>query len=250
MTRGMYTAATGMLANQTALDAISENLANANTTGYKQDIPQFQSFGETLLSRQNDAARSQSVGGLGKGVTVASLATDFTDGGLRQTGNPLDVAISGNGSLVVQTPQGIRLTRDGAMTQNAQGVLVEASGGYPVLGQGGKPITLPADAKKITINQTGQILADGTQIGTLKLVTLSQAAGATKVGDNQFTEANVTGTASTATIQQGVLENSNVSVIKDMVSMISINRAYETNQKMLKAEDDATGKAVNDVAKA
>ncbi len=248
MTRGMYTAATGMLANQTALDAISENLANADTTGYKQDIPRLQSFRETLLARQNDAAQGPSVGGLGSGAAVASLATDFSQGGLKQTGNPLDVALSGDGALVVQTPQGVRLTRDGAMTQNAQGVLVEASGGFPVLGRNGKPIRLPTGAKKITISPAGRIAADGATVGSLMLASLSGSAGATKVGDNQFTGA-VRSAAGTATVQQGVLETSNVSVIKEMVSMITINRAYETNQKMLKAEDDATNKAVNDVAK-
>lgn len=249
MTRGLYTAATGMLANQTALDAISENLANANTAGYKQDVPQFQSFGETLLRRINASTPGASIGGLGNGVTVEALATDFSDGGLQQTGNPLDVAVSGNAYLAVQTPQGVRLTRDGAMTRNKQGILVQANGGSPVLGRNGRPIQIPAGAKNITINPAGQITADGLSVGSLRLVGVSRATGATKVGDNLFTQASLGNASPTATVQQGFLENSNVSVVKEMVAMIAVNRSYETNEKMLRAEDDATNKAVNDVAK-
>lgn len=246
MTRGMYTAATGMLANQTALDAISQNLANADTTGYKEDIPQFQSFGTSLLHRLSDSGQGPAVGGLGQGVSVASLATDLTGGSLQKTGNSLDVALTGNAALVVQTPQGLRLSQDGALTRSTQGLLVQTDGST-VLGQNGKPITIPAAAKDVTITQDGHIIADGKAIGQLRLAGLTSAA--TKVGDNQYTTPSLTAPAVGSAVRQGFLETSNVSVVKEMVSMIAVNRAYETNQKMLKAEDDATDKAVNDFAK-
>ncbi len=236
-----------MLANQTAQDAIAQNLANANTTGYKEDIPEFQSFGETLLRRVNGADPGASVGSLGSGTTLRRLATDFSDGALEKTGNPLDVALTGDAALAVQTPQGVRLTRDGSLTRSAQGLLVQANGGGTVLGQNG-PIRIPAAARDIVINTSGQVSADGVALGRLRLASVNAASGAQKVGDNQFTEAAST-TAPTGTVRQGYLESSNVSVVKEMVAMISVMRAYETNQKMLQAEDDATAKAVGDVGK-
>jgi flagellar basal-body rod protein FlgF len=249
MTRGMYTSATGMLANQTALDAVSQNLANANTTGYKQDVPQFQSFSSTLLRRMTDAGAGPSVGSLGQGAGVQSLATDFSSGTLQKTDNPLDVALTGDASLVVKTPQGVRLTRDGALTRSVQGLLVQTNGGGTVLGQNNQPIQIPATAKDIVISAAGQISADGRAVGQLRLAAVSATSGATKVGDNLFSQASLSAPAAGSSVRQGYLETSNVSVIKEMVAMIALNRSYETNEKMLKSEDDATGKAVDDVAK-
>ena len=245
----MYTAATGMLASQTAQDAIAQNLANANTTGYKQDIPEFESFGQTLLRQSNGPAAGGSLGSLGSGTTLRQLATDFSDGPLQKTDNPFDVALTGDGYLTVRTPQGDRLTRDGALTRSAQGLLVQANGGAIVLGQNGQPIPVPATAKKIVIGTNGQINADGAPLGKLRLSSITAASGAVKVGDSAFTENAAPAASPTATVRQGYLESSNVSVVKEMVAMISVMRAYETDQKMVQAEDDATGKAVNDVGK-
>lgn len=249
MTRGMYTAATGMLANQTALDSIAQNLANANTTGYKQDVPQFQSFADTLLHRISRDAPQASVGGLGKGVAIESLATDFSAGSLQRTDNPLDVALTGTAALVVKTAQGVRITRDGALTRSPKGQLVQVNGGNPVLDAKGQPITIPTKAQDVTISPGGLVTADGRRVAQLRLANIGRASGAAKIGDNQFTEANLGTPTAGSSVQQGFLEESNVSVVKEMVAMISVNRAYDTNSKMLQAEDSATGKAVNDVAK-
>lgn len=249
MTRGVYTAATGMLANQTAQDAIAQNLANANTTGYKQDIPQFQSFGQTLLNAQGGDAPPSSIGGLGSGVTLRALATDFAQGALQKTDNPLDVALTGDAALAVQTPQGIRLTRDGELTRNAQGQLAQSNGGNLVLGTDNRPISIPATAKNIVIGAQGDITVDGQAAGSLRLVGVSAADGAAKLGDNLYSEATLRPASAGSSVRQGFLETSNVSVVKEMVSMISVMRSYETNQKMLQAEDEATGKAVSEVGK-
>lgn len=249
MTRGVYTAATGMLANQTAQDAIAQNLANANTNGYKQDIPEFQSFGQTLLRRLGGGAPDPSVGALGQGVTLRALATDFGDGALQKTDNPLDVALTGDAYLAVQTPQGVRLTRDGALTRNPQGLLAQSNGGNLVLGVGDRPISIPSGAKSIVINDQGVVTVDGRTAGSLRLAGVSRADGAAKMGDNLFSEATLRPASTGSGVRQGFLEASNVSVVKEMVSMISVMRAYETNQKMLKAEDEATGKAVSEVGK-
>lgn len=234
-----------MLANQTAEDAIAQNLANASTTGYKQDIPQFQSFADTLMHRVGGG----SVGSVGRGAALQALATDFESGAMQKTGNPLDVALTGDACLSVQTAQGVRLSRDGALTRSPQGLLSQVSGGALVLGQNGKPIRIPEEAGSITISPSGQLSVDGAALGKIRLSGVSGTTGATKTGDNQFTESAARAASAGSGVRQGYLESSNVSVVKEMVAMISCMRAYETNQKMVQAQDDLTNKAVNDVAK-
>ncbi len=248
MTRGVYTAVSGMLASQAAQDTIAQNLANAGTTGYKEDIPRFQSFGDALASRLSPGG-SSSIGGLGSGAGLRDETTNFADGGMEKSGNPLDVALTDDAALVVQTPQGLRLTRDGALTLDARRTLVQSNGLSPVLGDTGRPIQIPARTKDIAINTRGEILADGVRVGRLRLAGLSASDNPVKMGDNLFRVPALRPASPTATVRQGFLEASNVSVVKEMVNMISIMRAYETNQKMLQSEDDATGKSINEVVK-
>ncbi len=236
-----------MLANQTAEDAIAQNLANASTTGYKQDIPQFQSFADSLVHRMGGGGGT--VGSIGRGASLQALATDFESGAMEKTGNPLDVALTGDACLSVQTGQGVRLSRDGALTRNPQGLLSQVSGGGIVLGQTGKPIRIPEEAGSITISPNGQLAVDGKAIGQIRLSGVSGTSGAVKTGDNQFTESAARPASAGSGVRQGYLESSNVSVVKEMVAMISCMRAYETNQKMVQAQDDLTNKAVNDIAK-
>jgi len=248
MTRGVYTAAAGMLASQAAQDAIAQNLANAGTTGYKEDIPRFESFQEALAMRLSPADQA-SIGTLGSGVGLKDETTNFADGGMQKSGNPLDVALTGDAALVVQTPQGLRLTRDGSLSMDARGTLVQTNGSLPVLGDTNQTIHIPAKAKDIVIGPRGEITADGIRIGRLRLASLAASDRPVKMGDNLFRVAALRPASASASVRQGFLEASNVNVVKEMVSMISIMRAYETNQKMMQAEDDATGKSVNEVGK-
>ena len=248
MTRGVYTAAAGMLANQAAQDTIAQNLANAGTTGYKEDIPRFESFQEALASRLSPEG-SGAIGQLGSGAGLRDTTTNFADGGEVRSGNPLDVALTGDATLVLQTPNGPRLTRDGSLTLDTGGRIVTTNGSLPVLGDSNQPITIPAQTKDIVISPQGEVTADGVRVGRLRLAGLSAADKPVKVGDNEFAVATLRPASATASVRQGYLEQSNVSIVKEMVSMISVMRAYETNQKMMQAEDDATGKSVNDVAK-
>ena len=247
MTRGVYTAVAGMLANQAAQDAIAQNLANAGTTGYKEDIPRFESFDEAMAS-QSQGDRN-SVGGLGSGVSLKDETTNFADGALQKSGNPLDVALVGDAALVVQTPRGIRLSRDGALSMDVNGNLVQTNGNALVLGDNNRPIQIPSKAKDILISPQGDVFADKVRVGRLRLAGLSQVDRPVKMGDNQYTVAAFRPAGPNAAVRQGYLETSNVNVVKEMVSMISIMRAYETNQKMLQAEDDATGQATTQVSK-
>ena len=248
MTRGVYTAAAGMLANQAAQDTIAQNLANANTTGYKEDIPRFKSFLSQSVSSLSGADRA-SLGTLGSGSGLKDETTNFTEGGLMQSGNPLDVALTGDAALVIQTPSGPRLSRDGSLSLDAQGTLIQSATGQPVLGSGDQTLAIPAKTKTIAISPQGDLTADGVKVGRIQLAALSSAVNPVKAGDNLYSVPRVQPASPTSTIRQGYLESSNVSIVKEMVSMISIMRAYETNQKMLQAEDDTTGKATNEVGK-
>ena len=248
MTRGVYTAAAGMLANQAAQDTIAQNLANASTTGYKEDVPRFESFLSEPVSRLSPADRV-SIGAIGSGAELRDETTNFAEGGLQQSGNPLDVALTGDAALVLQTPQGLRLSRDGSLSRDAQGTLIQTNTGQPVLDDHSRTLSIPTKTKTISISPLGDLSADGVKIGRIQLASLSNAVNPVKVGDNQFAVSAIVPASPTATIRQGYLEASNVNIVKEMVSMISIMRAYETNQKMLQAEDDTTGKATNEVGK-
>jgi len=230
-----------------AQEAIAQNLANASTTGYKQDVPQFESFQSMLLDRMSGAASDQ-VGTLGTGVTLQDFATDFAPGAMQATGNNLDVALTGDAYLTVSTPQGVRYTRDGSLTRDANGTLVQSGTMAPVLDSSGKSITIPATAKNIQISPQGTISADGATVAQLGLVGLDSTSGALKVGDNQYSATKPSTPSAGSTVQQGYLETSNVNIVKQMVAMITAQRIYETNSKMLQAEDQATSKAVNTVA--
>ena len=248
MTRGVYTAAAGMLANQAAQDTIAQNLANANTVGYKEDVPGFESLLSQPVSRLSPADRL-SIGTMGSGAGLREVTTNFSQGGFQQSGNPLDVALTGDGALVIQTPTGPRLSRDGSLSLSARGVLVQANTGQAVLSDRNTVLSVPANAKNIVISASGEIAADGVNLGRIQTASLSPLVNPMKVGDNQYTVSSLRPASPAATIRQGFLETSNVSIVKEMVSMISIMRAYETNQKMLQAEDDTTGKATNEVGK-
>ncbi len=248
MTRGVYTAAAGMQANQAAQDTIAQNLANANTTGYKEDIPRFESFLSQSVASLSPADRA-SLGTIGSGAGLKDETTNFAEGGLQQSGNPLDVALTGDAALVIQTPSGPRLSRDGSLSLDAQGTLIQTNTGQPVLSGGNQTLSIPAKTKSIVISPQGDLTADGVKIGRIQMADLSAAVSPVKVGDNQYTVSSIQPASPIATIKQGYLESSNVSIVKEMVSMISIMRAYETNQKMLQAEDDTTGKATNEVSK-
>ena len=237
-----------MLAEEAAQDVIAQNLANVNTTGYKRDMTQYESFPQALIRSSAQGAGS-AVGGLGSGVALRGVATDFAPGAMQQTGNPLDVAVAGDGYLAVQTPQGVRYSRDGGLTRDAQGTLVQASGGGAVLDTSGQPITLPANAASVTITPQGVVQADGKSVGQLQLARAATPTGAVKIGGNLFQITGAVPAGADATVRQGFLESSNVNTVQEMVSMIAVQRAYETDEKMVQAEDQATNKAVTDVAK-
>ena len=224
MERGLYIAASGMLAEQVRQDQIANDLANASTPGYKADRSTQRSFGDMLLS---NTVTGQVVGPLGLGVHVDSVVTDLAAAPLRDTGEPLDFGVEGDGYFAVQTAQGVRYTRNGQFTTSPQGILTTALGD-PVLGQGGAPVRVGAGGRVNT-----------SQIGLFAL------GGVQKIGDSLFTGA-VAGRAQ-GTIKQGALEGSNANPAHAMVDMITSYRNYESGQKVITTIDQTLQKAANSV---
>jgi flagellar basal-body rod protein FlgG len=249
MLRALYSAAAGMESQQMNLDVISNNLANVNTTGFKESKLEFQD----LLYQTTRAAGSQQGGGnvlpgslqIGQGSIPVSTERIFTQGDLSQTGGNLDIAIQGQGFFQVQMPDGSQAyTRDGSFKTNAQGQIV-TSDGYPVQG-GFEPV--PTGTTNITISASGAVTyttPSGVTSSQIQLANFNNPGGLQAVGHNLYTETTASGTAllgeptqnGLGELQQGYLELSNVSVVQEMVNLILAQRAYEVNSKAVQAAD-------------
>ncbi|MBW4048567.1 MAG: flagellar basal-body rod protein FlgG [Proteobacteria bacterium] len=251
MIRSLYIAATGLQAQQTSMDVISNNLANVNTTGFKSARTVFQDLLYQNLT-QPGAQSSQTTqypSGLQLGTGVTPIATErlMTEGNLTQTGNSLDVAINGQGFFQVLQPNGtIAYTRDGTFQLNNQGQLV-TSNGYLIQ----PTVTVPASAQSVTIGNDGTVSvtlpgqAAPQQVGTLQLASFVNPTGLQSVGTNLYLQTGSSGSPNTGqptlnglgSVQQGYLESSNVNVVSALVDMISTQRAYEINSKAVQASD-------------
>jgi flagellar basal-body rod protein FlgF len=224
MDRGLYIAASGMVAEMVRQDQIANDLANASTPGYKADRSTQRSFGSLMLS---DRQTGQLVGPIGLGVGIQATVTDLRPEALRDTGEPLDFGIEGEGYFAVQTPQGVRYTRTGRFQADAQGRLVTPEG-LSVLGAAGGPVTARADG---TVDPR-----------SLRVVLLTNPQ---KQGDNLFTGAPAAGTPGAA--RSGVLEASGTDPARAMVDMIASLRAFEAGQRVITTIDETLGKAANQV---
>ena len=252
MLRALYTAATGMQAQQTNIDTIANNIANVNTTGFKQGRAEFQ---DLLYQNIRPAGTASSASttfpvGLQLGLGTRPVATDriFRQGDMRQTENPLDLVIEGKGFFQVRLPNGeLGYTRDGSFHRTAEGILATADGN-PLEPQ----ITIPADADTVTIGKDGTVTvttagsSTAQQIGTIQLANFQNPGGLNAMGGNLFSASAASGDPLTGNpgenglghVNQGFLEQSNVSVVEEMVNMIVAQRAYEVNSRAVRVADD------------
>ncbi len=259
MTGSIYLAANGALAYQKRLDILSNNLANVNTVGFKQDKIRFQQFYLNELAKPDLQTPADSLT-LQAPAYWFNLAThtDHSPGPLKETGNRFDLAINGDGFFCVQTPQGIQYTRRGDFSINAQGQMVTTEG-WRVLGEGGEiTIESKADigdpqAHQFVVGDDGSISVDGKDVGKLRIVEFSNADMLQKVGDTYFRPngANLgESEAEDYRISQGMLELSNVDAMKMMTELIEVHRGYESYQKIIRAVDEVNSKTINEVGKA
>lgn len=252
MIRALYTAASGMSAQQANLDTVANNLANSATAGFRQRRMQFEDMiYQNMITPGSPATTSTVAAGLQIGLGVRASATEIiqTQGDFNQTGNQLDVAIQGGGFFQVQQPDGtIAYTRDGSFHMNAQGTVVTAEGNQIL-----PAITVPANATNLTISSYGVVSATlpgqttPAQLGTIQLANFANPGGLNSLGSSLFQQTTASGnavtdapggTAGVGTLQQGYLENSNVDVVAEFVQMILAQRAYESNSKVIKTADD------------
>ncbi|MEB3285200.1 MAG: flagellar basal-body rod protein FlgF [Candidatus Sericytochromatia bacterium] len=258
MIRGLYTASAGMQAEQIRQDAIANNLANMNTSGFKRDLAILEAREKVAIRRTNDPVsgdplaptRRVPIGELSTGVLVNTLSKRFDAGMMQETSNPLDFAIEGDGFFTLVDANGENLyTRAGDFARNGEGFLIDKRGRL-VQGQGG-PIQVPS-AGQFVVSQDGTIFVNNTPIEKLAIVRFENPdADLEKVGDTAFKFRGATAPfPSTAQVHQGMLEGANVNSVQEMVEMIAALRHYEANQKALQAADETLGKAVNEVARA
>lgn len=256
MVRGLYTAYTGMINQQYRLDTITNNLANAATTGFKKEGVTSKAFDEVLAIKVKDSSEAyinRGIGDISLGVKIGENYTDYTQGAFKETGNTYDLALEGNGffSISFANKNGeemTKYTRDGSFIMDVEGALRTKDGDY-VLGLGGE-IFIPTDANEVSINKTGDIYADGEYIDTLDIVDFEDYNYLEKYGENMYTAVDGAQMQdAAATVNQGYLEASNVNAVSEMVEMITISRAYEANQKMIQTVDSMLEFSVNQVGK-
>jgi flagellar basal-body rod protein FlgG len=259
MLRGLTTSMYGLLSQEARQEAISNNLANVNTAGYKKQVATFQnniSFQDALTDARKRVHQSpmeptpmpSTAVSLITPVSV-NIQSDDSPGFLQTTGNPNDLAITGNGYFTIQTANGEKYTRSGAFFINSDNQLSTSSGDL-VLGVNG-PINMPKDGKFI-VTANGTILSNGKDIAKLKIVTIDS----TQAKREGLSLTNAGGTATVVdpeaagfTIQQGVIEQSNVNAVAEMMQMILVTRLFEANQKIIQVQDATLDKAVNEVGR-
>ena len=256
MIRSLWIARTGLEAQQTHLDVISNNLANVSTTGFKRSRPVFEDliYQNLRQAGAQSTQQTQIASGLqiGTGVRTVATARIHTQGNLSQTGNELDVAVSGQGFFQITLPDGSNAyTRDGSFQRDSTGQMVTASG-YP-LADG---IILPPDAQSVTIGRDGTVSvtlagqAAPTQIGNIQLATFVNPAGLQANGENLYVETASSGTATPNTpglngagvLNQAFIETANVNVAEELVSLIQTQRAYELNSRAIQTSDQMLGR--------
>ena len=254
MIRGLYTAASGMLASMRRMELVTNNLANAQTVGFKQDRSALSTFDEVMIQQDGTPASTGTAPGTQLGqLGMASVAEepliDFTQGAIQETGRSLDMALEGPGFFSVQTPEGVRYSRDGGFTRDAFGRMTTTEG-HLVLDTAGQPITLPGG--KVTADEDGTIRVEDQPIAKLAIVEFTLDQPLKKVGANEFIARNdgdqPRASAGTA-VHQGSIEVSNLDMSGAQTQMMELQRAYQASQRLIQFQDEMVGRAVNDIAR-
>ena len=251
MVRGLYTAGTGMLLQRRRMETITNNITNAETTAYKKEYNVAHSFDEVLTRRVNDTRSDlphpRWVGPLNLGTQVDQLYTNFTQGALETTDRTTDLALIGDAFFVIETANGERYTKSGHFYINNEGFLIDGEGNFP-LGNNG-PINV--GGLDFFVDPNGNVFgADREYIDTIRVVSFADNETLRKQGSNLYiaTVAPLAA-ANPYQIQQGFLEMSNVDIGREMVDMLAMYRAYETNQRMITMIDETVGRAVNEIGR-
>jgi flagellar basal-body rod protein FlgF len=265
-TKGIYTAVSGAVAHSAKLDTIANNIANANTPGFKRDQQLFKEYltsyekQPTVLEVPTVPASIESFYPLNGGdksyVDLNGTSTIYSQGAMKLTGNPMDIGIEGDGFFEVLTPAGVRYTRNGHFTINGDGVVVSKQG-HPLLLHGveGQPFTERMiqiqDATQMTITAQGEVFVNGQNQGVLSAKTFTEKDALQKEGSSLYSLrenfANQVIDSTNTRIHQGAFEQSNVNIVQEMTDMINATRIFESTQKAIQAYDQMNQKLANDV---
>jgi flagellar basal-body rod protein FlgF len=258
MIKGIYAAASGMVSGLHRQAILTHNISNMNTSGYKQILTSMDDWEKTqvrpLIKSQvdvpfappmfNNLAIQQTtlLGDLGLGVENIPDTTDFNQGDLQQTDMTYDLAIQGDGFFQVQTPNGVRYTRDGRFNRDSAGNLVNVDG-YMVLDSNGQSITLGDGS--VAVDSSGAVMVDDVQVATLGIASFtSPTTELVRDGDNTYAATNPPSGTSVSRVEQGYLETSNVNIADAMTQMVSIGRSYQASQQLVNVQDTLLGKAI------
>jgi flagellar basal-body rod protein FlgF len=235
MDNAIYVGVSRQIILEREMDITANNLANVDTVGFKFESMISNDDPVTMPTPGQPPTNVNFVAGVG-------VARDFTEGSLVQTGSPLDVAIEGRGFFQINTPSGPRYTRDGRFRVDATGTIVDQDGDQV---DGGGSIVLDPKKGPVAISATGDVSQSGQNVGKITMVNFEALAALSKDGNNQYrNDSNLTPTASTASMRQGFLEQSNVDPVRQITRLIEVSRAYDSMSNMLSATDDLSTAAV------
>lgn len=251
----MYTAASGMMLQMARQDVAANNLANVNTAGYKRSSTVARAFPTMLMSRlgevrstqgQDQPMQPQVIGALGTGACLERIITDYSIGNLKQTNNPTDLALTQTDHfLAVETPEGVRYTRNGSLKVNGDGLLTTHQG-HPILDDRDDYIYLEAD---FTIDRRGIITVNGEEVARLQVVRFADQNQLEKLGGSLVNTDQEPEWIEAPDLLQGYIEESNVMAVQEMVTLINVVRSYEALQKVVQAEDELTQTAIDQVGR-
>lgn len=247
MIKGLYSAVSAMITNSVKQQTLAHNIANVQTPGFKQVLSTMEDFKSTNVVQASQgymgSTQLTGIGSLGLGVENGKEYVDFTQGGLESTENPYDLAIQGNGFFRVQTPDGIRYTRDGRLLRDAQNTLVTVDG-YPILNDANQPMKLPEG--NLSVTSDGTVIVDTTTVGKLGITAFKSAKDELiRSEGNLFTGPAQSTDTPNVQIVQNYLESSNANPSYLTTEMIQVARSYETAQKMVQNQDELLGKAIS-----
>lgn len=245
MIKGLYAAASALITGVYRQQAVAHDIANVDTPGFKQILTSLDEFDLTSAytnTSQNSVDQVTYLGNMGLGVMAAPETTDFTQGTLKITDSPYDLAISGPGFFRIRTPEGDRYTRDGRFSKDSSGQLVTVDGNL-VLSSSGQPIKLAEGDPAISTN--GQIYVNGVAGATIGVAYFADTSTLTRAGENTFSSTTTPATTGGGTVLQNTLEQSNVDSAQLMTQMIEISRSYQAAQQMVQNQDELLGKAIS-----
>jgi flagellar basal-body rod protein FlgG len=246
----LYHSSAGLQVNQYRMDVLANNLANAHTTGFKQDLAVVTEREVESLVSGDFSARHNVLDEMTGGSFVRPTFTDYTAGALTPSNNPLDVALPENGFLSVRDGDATRYTQDGRITLNRFGDLVMSAGGREVLDESGRPMRARLDdPARVMIGPDGFVRQGESVLGRLGLVEFDSTQALVKRGGGLYEAVGQAARPSHQELTVGMTEGSNVSPVGGLASMIEVGRAYEMNARMMTLQDQSLGRAVNDIAR-